>query len=163
MFPKNNKHFPNPYSNNDILSACLGAFIVIFILSILNPYVKNGLLFASFGATSIIVFGFYYTPFAQPRNVFFGHIASTGIGLLCYHFVSHEIYFVAVPVAICIAFMMYTRTVHPPAVGNVIAIYLYHLPFITFLFPVVFGIVLIIIVAILVNKYIRKKEYPLYW
>ena len=65
------------------LLAGVGAAVTIGILAYMTYQTELGLwLLASFGATTVIVFGYHDHPFAQPKNVFFGHLLSALVGIL---------------------------------------------------------------------------------
>ena len=65
------------------LLAGVGAAVTIGILAYMTYQTELGLwLLASFGATTVIVFGYHDNPFAQPKNVFFGHLLTTLVGIL---------------------------------------------------------------------------------
>jgi len=58
------------------LLAGVGAAVTIGILAYMTYQTELGLwLLASFGATTVIVFGYHDNSFAQPKNVFFGHLS----------------------------------------------------------------------------------------
>ena len=65
------------------LLAGVGAAVTISILAYITYQTELGLwLLASFGATTVIVFGYHDNPFSQPKNVFFGHLLTTLVGIL---------------------------------------------------------------------------------
>jgi len=58
----------------DSFISCIGGMQCIFILLSLTNYMNIPWLMASFGASIVLVFGVWYAPFSQPRNVVFGHL-----------------------------------------------------------------------------------------
>ena len=63
----------------------------------------------------VLLFGFPESPFAQPRNVFFGHLVTALVGVIFVNLISLPIYIsVAVAVGIGIFFMILLNVVHPP-------------------------------------------------
>ena len=63
--------------------AGIGATITIGILAFITYETKMGLwLMASFGSTVVVVFGYPDYIFAQPKNVLFGHVVATLVGIL---------------------------------------------------------------------------------
>jgi len=63
------------------LFAGLFASIIIGLLSFLSFETSTGFwLMFSFGSTTLIVLVFYESEFAQPANIFFGHLLSIVIG-----------------------------------------------------------------------------------
>ena len=56
------------------LLAGLFSIITIGILTLLTYKTEFGIfLIASFGSSMVLLFGYPESPFAQPKNVFFGH------------------------------------------------------------------------------------------
>ena len=59
------------------------ASVIIGILSFLSFETSTGFwLMFSFGSTTLIVLIFYESEFAQPSNIFFGHILGIVVGIL---------------------------------------------------------------------------------
>ena len=57
--------------------------------------------------------------------------------------------------------MILFNAVHPPAGGNGIVVILGNMSFDFLLFPIITGAILIIVFAIVINKFILKVEYPI--
>ena len=56
--------------------------LTIGVLAILTYKSPFGLFIAaSFGSSMVLLFGFPESPFAQPKNVFFGHLVSACVGV----------------------------------------------------------------------------------
>ena len=107
--------------------------------------------------------------FAQPKNVLFGHLLCTLIGII---FVTlfkitqdRSIFFLAIGLAVGIAvmLMMALRVTHPPAGGNTIVVLLAQDSFQYLIFPIMVGAVTIIIGGVIYNRFILKKKYPIKW
>jgi len=61
--------------------AFLFSMITIGILSFLSFKTPYGLFLAgSFGSSMVLLFGYPESPFAQPKNVFFGHLVTSLVG-----------------------------------------------------------------------------------
>ena len=69
----------------------------------------------SFGSTALILFVFYDSEFANPKNVFFGHLISIVIGILFNQFFGISFVTLGLSVGLCVTIMMYLKIVHPPA------------------------------------------------
>ena len=66
----------------DPLIAGIAASVIIGILSFLSFETSTGFwLMFSFGSTTLIVWIFYESEFAQPSNIFFGHLLTAIVGL----------------------------------------------------------------------------------
>ena len=57
--------------------------------------------------------------------------------------------------------MIILDVVHPPAGGNPIIVIIGSVSYDYLIFPIISGCLIIIIIAIIVNKFILKKNYPL--
>ena len=80
--------------------AGLFSFITISILTLLTYKTVYGVfLLASFGSSMVLLYGYPESPFAQPKNVFFGHLITTAIGLIFLNFVPFPIYII-IPLAV---------------------------------------------------------------
>ena len=144
------------------LIAGLFSAFTIGVLTVLTYKSVLGLfLAASFGSSMVLLFGFPESPFAQPKNVFFGHLVTAIVGLLFLNFVPLPI-FLTIPLAVGVGvgLMILLNVTHPPAGGNPIIVIIGSVSFDYLLSPVISGSVIIIIFAIIVNKFILKKSYP---
>ena len=144
------------------LLAGLFSIITIGILTFLTYRTEFGIfLIASFGSSMVLLYGYPESPFAQPKNVFFGHLVTAIVGLLFLHFVPLPI-FLTIPLAVGfgVGLMILLNVTHPPAGGNPIIVIIGSVSFDYLLSPVISGSVIIIIFAIIINKFILKKSYP---
>tara|TARA_B100000900_G_scaffold414753_1_gene442336 strand:- start:459 stop:923 length:465 start_codon:yes stop_codon:yes gene_type:complete len=144
------------------LLAGLFSIITIGILTALTYRTELGIfLLASFGSSMVLLYGYPESPFAKPKNVFFGHLVTAIIGLVFLNFVSLPI-FLTIPLAVGfgVGLMILLDVTHPPAGGNPIIVIIGSVSFDYLLSPVIFGSIIIIISAIIINKFIMKKPYP---
>ncbi len=146
-----------------IVFAGVGGFTLILALAHLGGRLDQQLILGSFGASCVLVFGFPELPFSQPRNIFFGHAASSLIGLGCLEFMGAEPWAMASAVAFAIMTMMATKTVHPPAGSNPVIIFLIHPKWSFLLTPTIAGAALIIAFALLYNNATSAQKYPKSW
>ena len=147
------------------LYALIFSFIAIGTLAFLNHKTAYGLFLAvSFGATCVLVFGYPESPFAQPKNVFFGHFITSLIGVLVLQFIPAEQFIITtIAVSLGIFAMILLGVTHPPAGGNPIVIIGAGYSYKFLLNPIIFGTIIIIIFGIIFNRFILKKNYPLGW
>ena len=98
--------------------------LTIGILAILTYKSPFGLFIAaSFGSSMVLLFGFPESPFAQPKNIFFGHLVSASVGIFFVNLIPLPIYIsIAFAVGIGIFLMILLDVVHPPAGGNPILV-----------------------------------------
>ena len=153
--------------NKEILKkALIAGFFSAFTIGVLTVLTYKsvlGLFLAgSFGSSMVLLFGYPESPFAQPRNVFFGHLVTTLVGVIFVNLIPLPIYIsIALAVGIGIFFMILFNVVHPPAGGNPIMVIIGSVSYDYLLFPTISGCFIIILLAILINKFILKKNYPL--
>ena len=146
--------------------ALLAGFFSTFtigVLTVLTYKTALGLFLAgSFGSSMVLLFGFPESPFAQPRNVFFGHFVTTLVGVIFVNLIPLPIFInIAIAVGVGIFFMILLNVVHPPAGGNPIMVIIGSVSYDYLIFPVISGCFIIILLAIIINKFILKKNYPL--
>ena len=80
--------------------AGLFSIITIAVLTFLTYKTEFGIfLLASFGSSMVLLYGYPESPFAQPKNVFFGHFVTTLVGLLFLNFIPLPIYII-IPLAV---------------------------------------------------------------
>ena len=146
------------------LLAGVGAAVTISILAYITYQTELGLwLLASFGATTVIVFGYNDHPFAQPKNIFFGHLLSALVGILFITFFGVSFITIGLAVGIAVMLMMAFKITHPPAGGNPIIVMIGGVSFQFLIFPVMVGAIAIIIGGIIYNRSILKRKYPQTW
>ena len=97
--------------------AGLFSLITIGILTLLTYKTEFGLfLIASFGSSMVLLFGYPESPFAQPKNIFFGHLITSIVGLTFLNFVPLPL-FLIIPFAVGfgVGLMILLNVTHPPA------------------------------------------------
>ena len=144
------------------LFAGLFSFLTIGILSFLTYKTDYGVfLIASFGSTMVILYGYPDSPFAQPKNIFFGHLLTSLVGVIFVTFVFLPL-FLTLPLAVGfgVILMIILDVPHPPAGGNPIIVILGSVSFEYLLSPIMVGSVIIIIFGIILNRLILKRKYP---
>tara|TARA_B100001758_G_scaffold230812_1_gene226779 strand:+ start:751 stop:1209 length:459 start_codon:yes stop_codon:yes gene_type:complete len=138
------------------------SIITISILTVLTYKTEYGIfLLASFGSSMVLLYGYPESPFAQPKNVFFGHLITAVVGLFFLNFVTLPIYII-IPLAVGfgVGLMIFLNVTHPPAGGNPIIVIIGSVSFDYLLSPVITGSIIIIVFAIIINRFILKKSYP---
>jgi len=139
----------------------ISAAIVIGILAFFTLETSAGVwLMFSFGATVFIVFVLYDLETAQPKNIFFGHIISIIVGIIFNETIGLSFYSLGLSVGVAVTLMVYFKVMHPPAASNPLVALFMDLSFDYILFPVVAGTIVIILLSILINKIILKRDYP---
>ena len=142
----------------------LSAGLVVALLALLTFEAPFGVwLVFSFGSSALILFVFHDSEFAQPKNIFFGHLISIIIGILINEFIGISFISLGLSVGICVSVMMYLKIVHPPAAANRLIALFADVSYDFILFPIVTGSVMLILISFLVNRFVLGREYPKKW
>ena len=151
-----------PILQKAIIAGFFSAF-TIGVLTVLTYKSTLGYFIAgSFGSSMVLLFGFPESPFAQPKNVFFGHLITALVGVIFVNYIPLPIYInIALAVGVGIFFMILLNVVHPPAGGNPIIVIIGSASYNYLISPIIFGCILILLLAILINKFLLKKNYPI--
>ena len=141
-----------------------GIFSVITIgsLTLLTYKTELGLfLVASFGSTMVLLYGYPESPFAQPKNIFFGHILTSVVGVIFVNLIPLPI-FIMIPLAVGfgVFFMILAGVTHPPAGGNPIIVIIGSASFSYIISPIIIGSAIVLVFGVVLNSFILKKEYP---
>ena len=140
------------------------AAVIIGILSYLSFETSTGFwLMFSFGSTTLIVLVFYESEFAQPANIFFGHLLSIIIGILFNEFAGMSFISLGLSVGVATSLMMYFKIIHPPAAANPLIAMFADVSLNYILFPVIVGSISIILLSVIFNRLILKRNYPRKW
>ena len=138
------------------------SIITIGILTVLTYKTEFGVfLIASFGSSMVLLYGYPESPFAQPKNVFFGHLLTAFIGMIFLYLVPLPLYII-LPLAVGfgVGSMILLNVTHPPAGGNPIIVIMGSVSPDYLLNPVISGSIIILLFGIIINKFILKKNYP---
>lgn len=165
---------PHPIRWRDALCSWIGGFIGIGLLGWLGTHTdfteQDGtFLIGSFGATAVLLYGSPSAPFAQPRYVLGGHIIGALVGVTCAQFIHAPLWVLsALAVSLSIVVMYLTKTTHPPggatALTAVIGSHKIHaLGYWYVLHPVLEGLTILLLVALIINNLSPNRRYPNYW
>ena len=150
--------------NFEPLVAGAAASLIIGLLSFLSFETSTGFwLMFSFGSTTLIVLVFYESEFAQPSNIFFGHLLGIIMGILFNELFGISFFTLGLSVGTTVTLMMYFKLVHPPAAANPLIALFADVSINYIIFPVLVGSVVIIILSILINRFLLKRAYPKRW
>ncbi len=148
----------------------IGSFIGIGLIALFHSKVIHSndaiFLIGSFGASSVLVYGAIQSPLAQPRNLVGGHLISAFIGVAV-HKVMPDIVWLSAPLAVSLSiiFMQITKTLHPPGGATALLAVIGSekikaLGFMYVLSPVLTGVLILLIVALIFNNVTRNRKYP---
>ena len=136
------------------LLAGLFASIIIGILSFLSFETSTGFwLMFSFGSSTLIVLVFHDSEFAQPANVFFGHLLAIVIGILFNEFLGMSYLTLGLSVGTTVTLMMYLKIIHPPAAANPLIAIFADVSLSYIVFPVLVGSIVIIVLTLIIKQH----------
>tara|TARA_A100001015_G_scaffold26602_1_gene29778 strand:- start:903 stop:1367 length:465 start_codon:yes stop_codon:yes gene_type:complete len=138
------------------------SIITIGILTVLTYKTEFGLfLIASFGSSMVLLYGYPESPFAQPKNIFFGHLLTAIVGMAFLYLVPLPLYLnLPLAVGFGVGLMILLNVTHPPAGGNPIIVIMGSVSPDYLISPVISGSIIILIFGIIINRFILKKTYP---
>ena len=145
------------------LIAGLFSFITISALTLLTYKTEFGVfLIASFGSTMVLLFGYPESPFAQPKNIFFGHLVTSLTGLFFLYVIPLPLYLILpLAVGLGVFLMIILNITHPPAGGNPIIVIMGSVSLDYIINPIISGTIIVLIFGVVLNRLILKKKYPL--
>lgn len=166
--PKRNFYF------SEMLISCIGCFFVIMLISVIDKFsheifTNQPLFVAPVGASAVMIFGIPASPYAQPRNVIGGHFFSALCGVFAYTIFPDTVIFAgAYAVALSMAVMYATKTIHPPGGATALLAIIggeqiTHLGFGYAFVPCLSNAVILVICGILINNFSKKRSYPKFW
>ena len=145
------------------IMAGLFSTVTIGVLTLLTYKTEFGIfLIASFGSSMVLLFGYPESPFAQPKNIFFGHLLTSVVGIIFLYLVPLPIYII-IPLAVGfgIFLMILLNVPHPPAGGNPIIVIMGGVSLDYLINPIIIGSLIILVFGVVLNRLILKKKYPL--
>ena len=143
--------------------AGLFSTVTIGALTLLTYKTELGVfLIASFGSSMVLLFGYPESPFAQPKNIFFGHFLTSLVGIIFLYILPLPIYLL-IPLAVGfgVTLMILLNVVHPPAGANPIIVIMGSVSLDYLINPIIIGSLIILVFGIILNRLILKKKYPL--
>lgn len=147
-----------------LLWSILGAAIGISLALMLVGPPASPFLLASLGGSTIFLFGLTRTPAAQPRALFGGHLGGALIGVACYQCFGEALWVYALAQVLTLAYMLVTKTVHPPAGANPLIMVHCHASFAAIWQPVFVGILSLAALAFIWSRMVPGlAHYPVVW
>mgnify|MGYP001584793842 FL=1 len=144
------------------LIAGLFSIITISALTLLTYKTEFGVfLIASFGSTMVLLYGYPESPFAHPKNIFFGHLVTSLTGLFFLYFIPLPLYLILpLAVGLGVFLMILLNITHPPAGGNPIIVIMGSVSLDYIINPIISGTIIVLIFGVILNRLILKKKYP---
>tara|TARA_B100001758_G_scaffold94306_1_gene80598 strand:+ start:1440 stop:1904 length:465 start_codon:yes stop_codon:yes gene_type:complete len=142
--------------------ATIFSTLTIGVLTILTYKTEYGVfLIASFGSTMVLLYGYPESPFAQPKNIFFGHLLTAIVGVFFLNLIPLPLYIlIPISVGVGVGLMILLNVTHPPAGGNPIIVIMGSVSLDYIISPVITGSVIIVFFGVVLNRLILKKKYP---
>ncbi len=153
----------------DKLLTLLASFIAMAVVTsvgylLVTPY-QHPVLVASMGASACLLFVLPNSPLAQPYAFVMGHLAPALVGVLCAQLVDSIALAAALTVSLSLLVMYLLNCLHPPggaaALVPVISAPHQALGLEYLLLPVAINVATMLVLALLLNRYLLKKTYPL--
>ena len=145
--------------------ATIFSIITIGVLTLLTYKTSYGVfLIASFGSSMVLLYGYPESPFAQPKNIFFGHLLTALVGIFCLYLLPLPNY-ILIPIAVGlgVGLMILLNVTHPPAGGNPIIVVVGSVSLDYIISPIILGSIIILIFGTILNRFVLRKNYPSKW
>ncbi|MBS4096008.1 MAG: HPP family protein [Sulfuricella sp.] len=156
-------------THRERLISAAGALVVMLLIGWLSHLLLGGhkmpFLAASMGASAILLLAVPHSPFSQPWPLLGGQVIPALIGIACAQLVPDLYVACALAVGLSIIAMFYLRCLHPPGGGTALQMVLggpalLALGYPVLLAPVLLNSILLLIAALLINKLIPGRRYP---
>ncbi|WP_425269528.1 HPP family protein [Leptospira jelokensis] len=123
----------------------------------------HSLLIGSFGATAVLLFAVPDAPLSQPRNLIGGHLLSATIAVILVQTIGTNFFTLGLSVGLSIFVMYLTHTLHPPGGATALIGVIGGVGVEFIFFPVMVGVVLLLLNALVVNNLVHHRKYPVAW
>lgn len=173
MSPKNllAYFFPSQgtISHHEKFLSGLGAFAAVLVVALISQYYSETAHFpflaASMGASTILLLAAPHSPVSQPWPLLGGHMVAALVGIACARYVPNLYLAAALAVGLTVVVMLYLRCLHPPGGGTALLVVIggpkiTAMGFQFALTPLLFNLVLLLFMALLVNRLIPGRRYP---
>ena len=150
------------------LIAVISCFAAILIVAWVTQTIGSGaypILIASMGASAVILFIMPGSPLAQPWPLIGGHLVSAVIGITCAQWFTNTMFAAACASGGSVLVMLLLRCLHPPGAataltpimaGGLVTSHGYGFV----LMPVSINVAIMLVMAIVVNRWLLRYEYP---
>lgn len=152
------------------LISAAGALLSILLVGWASHHFLAGtnmpFLAASMGASAILLLAVPHSPFSQPWALIGGQLIPALIGIACARLIPDLYLAGALAVGLSIVAMFYLRCLHPPGGGTTLQMVISNhglqtLGYSALLAPVLMNSALMLIAALLINKLIPGRRYPM--
>lgn len=156
-------------SHTEKLVSALGAFLGIFFILYISAYFIPGtdsyMVVASMGASAVLLFAVPHGRLSQPWALIGGHLVSALIGVTCAKFIPDTIIAASVAVGLAVGVMYYLHCIHPPGGATALTAVvggaeIQQLGYQFILTPVLINTLVILIIAVSFNYFLKWRRYP---
>lgn len=160
---------PVQVSPRERFSTILAAFLAILLVGLVSNHLFDHhalpWIAASMGASAVILFALPTSPMAQPWPFIGSHLVSATVGVTCVLTINDPVWAAALSVATTILIMYFTHTLHPPGGASallpiVAADHVREVGYHYVLYPVGLNVALMLLLAIVLNRWLLKRRYP---
>lgn len=153
------------------LAAVSSCFLAILIIALVTQAYIGSLIYpilvASMGASAVILFIIPGSPLAQPWPFVGGQLCSALVGVTCAQVFPEIAISAALAAGGSVLIMLLLRCLHPPGSATALAPVLAGDPLTSLgfdfvLYPVAINVGLMLIMALLINRWIMGRDYPIY-
>ncbi len=148
------------------LIACFcSIFFIALVTKIISPWPGYPMIVASMGASAIILFFIPGSPLAQPWSFVGGQLLSAVVGVYCALNIIETSSAASVAVGGSVIVMLLMRCLHPPAAATSLTPIMAgssitSLGYSFVLVPVAINVAIMLILAIIINRWVMKRNYP---
>jgi CBS domain-containing membrane protein len=148
------------------LIACFcSIFFIALITKIMAPWPSYPMIVASMGASAIILFFIPGSPLAQPWPIIGGQLVSAVVGMYCALNITEPSTAAASAVGGSILMMLLMRCLHPPAAATSLTpimagTSITSLGYSFVIVPVAINVVIMLTLAIIINRWVMGVDYP---
>jgi CBS domain-containing membrane protein len=148
-----------------LLACFCSIFFIALITKIIFPWPGYPMIVASMGASAIILFFIPSSPLAQPWPFVGGQLISAVVGVACALNISETSTAAATAVGGAVFLMLAFRCLHPPAAATSLTPImagesLTYLGYSFVLVPVAINVITMLLLAIIINRWVMKRNYP---
>jgi CBS domain-containing membrane protein len=145
-----------------VLASFMAVLVVAWLTRISDIHATAPILVASMGASTVLLFIVPSSPLSQPWSLLGGQIISAVIGVSCTH-INNTVLAAAAAVSFSIFGMLVLRCLHPPGAATALAPVVAVTPpdYSFVLFPVAINVLIMLAMAIMLNRWLLGNLYPL--
>ncbi|WP_411823874.1 HPP family protein [Leptospira sp. 'Mane'] len=141
----------------------ISSSLSIWSILAVTEWFGHPLLVGSFGASAVLLFAVPDSPLAQPRNLVGGHLVAAITSVIVVAIFGTSNFSIGFALGLSIFFMYLTHTLHPPGGATALIGVIGHSGPMFILVPILLGVIILLLNAILVNNLVYHRKYPTVW